>query len=88
MCHEADADKTPGPIDDKAVFKLSEKAAQASHPAVFSLVKPDGPAKGLPTMRHQDKPERWIACLAGHGKTSGKTQDLIVNLVVVGKGGE
>jgi hypothetical protein len=84
----AEADTSPGPLDDKAVFKLSEKAAQASHPAVFSLVKPEGPAKDLPAMRHQQKPERWIACFAGHGKANGKAHDLAVNLVIVGKGGE
>jgi hypothetical protein len=79
----ASADRSPKPIAEKDLFKLSAQSAGSSHPAILSLVKPEA-SGALPAVRHLDEQDRWTVQFAGNGPAS----KVVLELVVVGKAAE
>ena len=79
----ASADRSPKPIAEKDLFKLSAQSAESTHPAILSLVKPE-PSGALPAVRHLDEQDRWAVQFAGNGPAS----KVVLELVVVGKAAE
>ena len=80
----ADADNSSELMDPKQVFELSAEAAESSHPALLSLQNAGDDAAVLPVMRHNEDQDWWIVQLNGKATAEDKTQDLRLDLVVVG----
>lgn len=76
-------DTEPAPMEQKALFKLSVKAAGRKHPTMLSLLAPGGDAAERPAIRHQEDRDLWIAQLSGN--VQGKSDPLALDLVVVGQ---
>ena len=84
----ADADITPANMPEKEMFKLSAKAAESKHPAIMSLVKPQGDAGKLPAVRHIEDHDWWVVRLAADPAADTSQPGAVIDVVVAGKGGE
>jgi len=83
-----DADIAPGVMPEKEMFKMSAKAAGTKHPAIYSLVKPEGPADKLPAVRHVEQRDWWTVRFAADPKADLNQPGSVLELVVAGQGGE
>lgn len=63
---------------------LSAQSAGSTHPAIFSLMPAEKPAKAA-TLSHDDDHELWILNLTGNGKAKDKKVKVPVRMVVVGQ---
>ncbi|HEY2840267.1 MAG TPA: hypothetical protein VGJ26_14015 [Pirellulales bacterium] len=81
-------DKNPARVDKDKLFKISKDAAKSTHPAIMTVlpVPDDADAATAPTLVHDEAKELWSALLKG---TAGdKNAPRLLNLVIVGHGGE
>lgn len=80
----AEQDKSVEPITPETLVEKSTEVSFTSHPAILGL-QPTQEAEGdLPTMRYHEANDWWILQFAGQGEADGKTEDVRVDLVIVG----
>jgi hypothetical protein len=79
-------DKLPGIVSKENLFKLSPKASGTTHPAMLSLLAPTASVTTA-RMRHDEARELWSLGFSGK-ITSGKTSELPIEIVVVGRAAE
>jgi hypothetical protein len=82
------ADTTAKRLDKDALFKLSQEAAETTHPAMLSLLPAKGEAGSMPAMEHDEARELWSVRVAGKAAAAGKASEQMIQLVVVGKAAE
>jgi hypothetical protein len=82
------ADTAAKPLDKDLLFKLSKEAAETTHPAMLSLLPAKAGAASTPAMEHDEARELWSVRAAGKATAAGKTNDLVIQLVVAGKAAE
>jgi hypothetical protein len=71
--------------DEKALYKLSAKAAGSMHPAILALRRAE--AGEAPSIRHLAEPDLWVLRVAGKTQ-GGAAEALPLELVVVGQAAE
>ena len=76
--------KTTAIPDFDALSELSAKAAGSTHPAIFSLMDPDGVSKRA-RLKQDGFTEHWILSFSATGKAGNKSVSFKVKLVVVGQ---
>lgn len=81
----AGIDKDPKPImlPDK-LHKDSAKASGTTHPAIFSLLPPEGDAKEA-KLSHQEEKNLWILSVTAQGNDKTKKVAVPLRLVAIGK---
>jgi hypothetical protein len=77
-------DKSPDKISQEQALEKSKKASGTSHPAVLSLLPPEPATGPLPKMTHEPNLDLQILVAKAAGKAGEKTQDVPIQLVVVG----
>ena len=70
----------------KDLEKASAKVAGSSHPAMLCLQRATEGDES--TIRHEEASDRWILHVVGQGTADAKTQDVPVDLIVVGHAAE
>lgn len=81
---KAEDDMSAEPMDVEQLISASALAAESNHPAMMWLPKPAGKAPAEPSLRHQADEDWWILQLSGAVRVGDETQNLPINLVVVG----
>ena len=80
----AASDNDPKPLaPPEKLLKSSAKAAGTNHPAIFSLLPPEG-SVAEPSLAKDDN-NHWVLSIPAHGNANGQKQPLSLRLVVVGK---
>lgn len=77
-------DTDPKPLDKKTLFALSPKAAGTTHPSMLCLLAAGGESSEKPEIKHDEQHDRWSVRFT-NASAGGKSQQLTVELVVVGK---
>lgn len=77
---EVSKDKSPEPLDYKALTTNSAEAAGGKHPCLLYLGRPE-PDR---TDAIRNESDWWIVRLVGKGKVDAEVKDLPVELIVVG----
>lgn len=81
----AGEDTSAEPIDQQeTAVKYSTDVSETSHPALLALKPTQQPEGELPAMRHDQANDWWILQFVGTGKADDKSEDVRVDLVVVG----
>lgn len=81
----AEDDKEPFPIN--FVQQLHTKSAAAAgtmHPAIFSLLPPEGVEKQA-NLQHDEEHEFWILNAAGTTESNAKKMPVVLRMVVIGE---
>lgn len=83
-------DKSPARVDKDKLFKTSKDAAKSTHPAIMTVlpVPADADPANAPSMIHEESKEMWSALIKGTEAAGDKTAPRLLNLVIVGHGGE
>jgi hypothetical protein len=80
-------DRDPKAIDYKALTETSKQTSGAAHPAILSLQKAEEGAE--PLSIHEVSEKEWVVVhFVGKAKQGGASQDMPMELVVVGKAAE
>ncbi len=83
---EAEQDELPENWDEDDLNEASSEAAGSSHPALICLQRPE---KGSElAIRHDETNDWWVVHLTGKGVANQKSQDIPMDLVVVGHAAE
>jgi hypothetical protein len=80
----AEQDKSVAAIGPEALVEHSTEVSLTSHPAILGLQPTQEPAGDLPAIRYHEANDWWIVQFVGQGEADGKTQDVRVDVVVVG----
>jgi len=83
-------DKNPARVDKENLFKISKDAAKSTHPAIMTVlpVPAETDPATVPAMVHDEGRELWSALVKGSETVDGKPAPRLLNLVIVGHGGE
>jgi hypothetical protein len=83
-------DKSPARVDKDKLFKTSKDAAKSTHPAIMTVlpVPADADPATTPSLVHDEGKEMWSALVKGTEAAGEKTAPRLLNLVIVGHGGE
>jgi hypothetical protein len=83
-------DQSPARLDKDKLFKTSKDAAKSTHPAIMTVlpVPADADLDATPTLIHEEAKEIWSALIKGNEVAGDKTSPRVLNLVIVGHGGE
>jgi len=82
----ADQDTATAKIPEADLFELSRQASQSTHPAIFSLLRPQADAEKTPELIHDEQHDLWSLRVAG--KAAATEAPLPLELVVVGRAAE
>ena len=86
MLVDAETDDLPENWDEQALNEASAEAAGSSHPAMLCLQRPsDGSELAI---RHDESNDWWVVHLLAKGVAGEKSQDVPIDLVVVGHAAE
>ncbi|HEV3024937.1 MAG TPA: hypothetical protein VGX76_20825, partial [Pirellulales bacterium] len=81
-------DTEPDEVEKMRLFKLSAKTSGTPHPAMLSLLVPAAEPGDLPAMIHHESRELWSLRFVNPAIAGGEKQELVVELVVVGRAPE
>ncbi len=86
-CPVAD-DKSGANLDPEKAMELSKKAANSTHPAIFSLLPPQSGRDKFPSMAHDDELNLEMLVIKTNAKKGAATKDIQIELVTVGHAAE
>ena len=72
----------------KDLLTASAEVAGSSHPAMMFLQRVDKTAESKSSIRHNEEKDWWTLRLVGKGNADGKSQDVVIDLIVVGHAAE
>lgn len=80
----AEDDQSAKPMEMEQLNELAADAAEASHPAMLCLQKAEEKPGDVPSIRHDEDRDWWIARFVAKTVAGDKTASLPIELVVVG----
>lgn len=81
----AAGDPDPAPTKVPALMKRSAKATGSNHPAIYSLLPPEGEVAEEPKLTHDAGKELWILDAAGAGRQGDMESKIPLRMIVIGK---
>lgn len=81
----AASDTDPTPTKVPTLMKRSAKATGSNHPAIYSLLPPEGEASDEPKLTHDAGKELWILDVSAAGRQEDTETKVPLRMVVLGK---
>ena len=72
----------------KELLTASAEVAGSSHPAMMCLQRVDKAAESKSSIRHNEEKDWWTLRLVGKGNADGKSQDVVIDMIVAGHAAE